>query len=86
MATEKFSIESAEAMKTAITKSTNVGDLVTGAGYIFEVEEWKTDGGGKLYSFHIVNHYGEIISNGSWLLSKATVDEIKHLFDWGQDE
>ena len=71
-------------MKTSIVKSAEIRNLHTGVDFIFKVEEWKTAGGGRLYSFRIENDYGETLYNGSWLLCKAEMDELKFLFDWGE--
>lgn len=80
MATEKLSVESAETMKTTITKISNVKELATGVTYRFGVEEVTTEGGG-FYLFRIKNDRGEPIGM-SWLLSQTAVDNIKRLFDW----
>jgi hypothetical protein len=69
-------------MKTTTAKLTEIRNLNTGSDYIFKVEKWITAGGGVLYSFRVVNHYGEMVSDGNWLLSQGMVDSLKRLFDW----
>lgn len=67
-------------MKTTITKTSVIKEIATGVTYCFGVEEVTAEGGG-FYLFRIKNDRGEPIGM-SWLLSKATVDDIKRLFDW----
>lgn len=69
-------------MKTTIIRSAEIRELATGSDYTFKVERWITAGGGVLYSFRVVNHYEETVSNGNWLLAQTAVDNIKRLFDW----